>query len=198
MTYLNMKLLKTIRETDVFPESVHLQNINYKERFAARAVVFDKDKNVALLHVSKHNYYKLPGGGMEKGEDIAEALKRECLEEIGCNVEVTHEIGEILEYRDQHSLKQVSYCFIANVVGEKGKPHFEQGEIDEGFQGVWVSLEEAIQLLVQSKSNVYNGNFIVMRDLTLLQACYSVVFPSNSSPKSDSPSAFVLWITPSR
>ncbi len=165
-----MNLLKTIRESDVFPENLAAPKVEkYKERFAARAVVFDQDGNVALLYVSKHNYYKLPGGGIEKEENIVEALKRECLEEIGCNVEVKNEIGEILEYRDQHSLKQVSYCYVANVVGPKGEPHFEQGEIDEGFQIVWVSLDKAVELMRQSRSNIYNGNFIVIRDLALLE-----------------------------
>ena len=36
----------------------------YPLREAARAVIFDTDDKVGLLYVSKHNYYKLPGGGL--------------------------------------------------------------------------------------------------------------------------------------
>jgi 8-oxo-dGTP pyrophosphatase MutT (NUDIX family) len=171
-----MKLLKTIKEEDLFPVSKFGIKIeNYKQRFAARAIVFDQEKNVALLNVSKHNYYKLPGGGIEEGEEIEGALHRECLEEIGCDIVVKNEVGEILEYRDKYSLKQVSYCFIAEIEGAKNEPSFEQVEIDDGFKIVWVSLEKAIKLLKQSKPTVYNGNFIVARDLTFIEAVKSLI-----------------------
>ena len=63
----------------------------YPVREAARAVVMDAENNVALLRVANKNYYKLPGGGIEVGEDRISALKRECLEEIGCSIEVVGE-----------------------------------------------------------------------------------------------------------
>src|SRR3989344_587978 len=47
----------------------------FKTRSAARGVVFDGNKNVALLPVAAHNYFKLPGGGIEEGEDKTEGFK---------------------------------------------------------------------------------------------------------------------------
>ncbi len=84
---------------------INLENVSTQEaekfavRTAARAIVFDENNNIALLHATKYDYFKLPGGGIEKGEDPESAMRRECLEEIGCNVEVTGELGTILEYR---------------------------------------------------------------------------------------------------
>lgn len=171
-----MKLLKTITEKDIFPESrSEFPEKDYRERFAARAIVFDNENNVALLHVSKHNYYKLPGGGVEKGEDVKEALQRECLEEIGCNISVRDEVGEILEFRNEELLKQTSYCFIAQLDGEKGNPDFEQGEVDDGFEPIWVSLDKAIELIKNSKPTVYNGHFIVARDQVFLETVQSAL-----------------------
>ena len=47
-----MQTLKTIN-----PENVTEQELSeYPSREAARAVVFDRDNNVALLFVSKENY----------------------------------------------------------------------------------------------------------------------------------------------
>lgn len=41
-------------------------------------------------------YYNLPGGGQAPGETLAEALKRECLEEVGAEVAV----GDLVMLRD--------------------------------------------------------------------------------------------------
>ncbi len=166
-----MKLLKTIKDSDIFPElKTGIEVEEYKERKAARAIIFDQEKNVAILNVSKSGYYKLPGGGVEEGEDMIEALHRECIEEMGCSVKVEGEVGQIIEYRNQNSLRQVSSCYTARVDGSKGNPDFEQGEIDEGFQGMWVTLDEALDLMKQSKPTTYDGKFIMVRDSCFLEA----------------------------
>lgn len=53
----NMKLVKTIQFKDLRPEDIE----KFKVRRAARAVVFDSNKNIGILYVGKHNYHKLPG-----------------------------------------------------------------------------------------------------------------------------------------
>ena len=100
----SMILLRTIKDKDIFPDLNDNEKVPSRHREAARAVVFDFENKVALLHVKKHAYHKLPGGGLEEGEDIKTALEREMMEEIGCQVEVQNEIGEIIEYRNQHDL----------------------------------------------------------------------------------------------
>lgn len=160
-----MKLIKTIQFKDLKVEETD----KFEIRRAARAVVFDHDKNIGILYVGKYNYHKLPGGGLEGDESIEEALKRECLEEIGCNIEIFGELGEIIEYRDKWSLKQHSYCYLANVVGKKGKPDFTQKEIDNGFEIKWLSLEEAAKLLENDKPDDYMGGFIQIRDSSFLK-----------------------------
>ena len=77
--------------------------------------------------------------------------------------------GEIIEYRDKWSLKQHSYCYLVNVLGEKGKPDFTQKEIDSGFEVKWIPLNEAIKLLQGDKPKDYEGGFIQIRDSSLLK-----------------------------
>jgi len=154
---------------------INLENVsddeanNYLIRKAARAVVFDENKSIALLHATKNHYYKLPGGGIETGEDNEIALKRECLEEIGCNVEIIGELGSTIEYRKQFNLKQTSYCYIAKLVGEKGIPSLEQDEIEEGFETVWLPPEDALNKVKESKPTIYEGPYMVSRDTALLE-----------------------------
>ena len=110
----------------------------YPVREAARAIVLDADKNVALLRVANKNYYKLPGGGIENGEDRTAALQRECMEEIGCSVEIVGEVGSVVEYRKMFGIKQISYCYVARVKGEKGTPALTPEELSAGFEPVWI------------------------------------------------------------
>jgi 8-oxo-dGTP diphosphatase len=153
------------------PENVSEEEAKqYPIREAARAIVVDGAGKIALLHVSKENYYKLPGGGIEPGEDKASALKRECQEEIGCDIEIVEEIGSIVEYRKVFHLTQISYCYLAKVVGAKGTAAFTTEERDNGFTQVWVSYEEAIRALETSSVDNFEGSaYIVPRDTIFLQ-----------------------------
>lgn len=65
-----MNLLATIQEPRVSRKKIQGLPERYHHRKAARAVVLDSDGSVALLHVSKFGYHKLPGGGVEENEDL--------------------------------------------------------------------------------------------------------------------------------
>ena len=158
----------------VNPENVTDDEANtYLVREASRAVVLDENGMVALLHVTKENYYKLPGGGIEVGEDKISALHRECQEEIGCRVEVIGEVGTTVEYRKIFKLKQISYCYFAKVTGDKGTPNLDGGEIDAGFEQVWLPYAEALQVLTDSTATNLEGSlYIVPRDTLLLKEAH--------------------------
>ena len=155
-----MEVLKIIRDADIgsdFPAPA-----SYRERRASRAIVFDRDGKIALLDATKKNYHKLPGGGIDEGEDIKTALDRELQEEIGCTVKNLRELGTIEEYRNGNlRLHQLSYCFLADLDGEVGVPHLEDGEAADGFEIVWMNLEDAIktsrmrQILRDTRESLY-------------------------------------------
>lgn len=163
-----MELLKTIKEAEVIAEAQPHEDFEYTLRTAARAVVFDAEGKMAFLHVTKKHYHKLPGGGVEEGEDLITGLKRKCREEIGCAVEVTGEVGQIIEFRDKLKVRQESFCYLAKVVGEKGPTNFVEDEIEDEFKLLWVDLDEAIRLLENDQTESYSGRFIIVRDLCLL------------------------------
>jgi ADP-ribose pyrophosphatase YjhB (NUDIX family) len=142
----------------------------YDRRTAARAVVLDQEGKVALCHATKKGgYYKLPGGGVEEGEDERAALDRECEEEIGCHVTVVAELGTITEYRKPAKLLQVSHCYLAKVEGEKGTPQLTPEEIADGFETVWLAPADAERAIAESTTIDWEGPMIVERDLTFVR-----------------------------
>lgn len=164
-----MELLGEIKD-DEYPEDKSILEI----RHASRAIIFDENNLIPLLFVARYNYHKLPGGGIEEGESRVDALLREIREEAGCEMEAAAEIGEVLEFRSKWNLKQTSYCYLGKVV-KKGEPDFTEKELKNGFQLIWVSLDEAISLLEKDKPEDYEGGFIQKRDLILLKKAKEVV-----------------------
>src|SRR3989338_5734113 len=97
-----MKLLLELRDKDI--GAISKKSI-MKERAASRAILMNNGK-IALMNVTKHSYHKLPGGGIEKGESIEEALLREMKEETGCKIKIIAELGKIIDEKIKHLKKE--------------------------------------------------------------------------------------------
>jgi 8-oxo-dGTP diphosphatase len=164
-----MKLLDSIHDKD-FLSAPPPKHANYYERSAVRAVLLDSTGRVFLLHVGLHGYHKLPGGGIDRGEDNFQALARELKEEVGCEAIIIRELGEIIEHREYIATMQTSYCYLAQQVGAKHPNNLEEGEIDEQMSEVLAaSIDDAIALLEADTPNNLEGKFIQRRDLAFLR-----------------------------
>jgi ADP-ribose pyrophosphatase YjhB (NUDIX family) len=94
-------------------------------RAAASAVVLDAGRRLVLLQRRSDNgRWGLPGGGVEVGESLAAACRREVREETGLEVEIVRLIGvysdpafQIVRYPDGNVVHYVSACFECRVVG---------------------------------------------------------------------------------
>lgn len=171
-----MKVIHTIKEQDINPSAPNVDRTAFRQRHAVRAVVLDDQGRVALLHATVHNYHKLPGGGIDDGEDKIAALERELMEEIGCKATITGEIGEVHEFRDQWQLFQTSYCYLAKLSGEQLAPSFTDEEIAEDFEAVWArDIDEAIAILAAEPVKHYDSHFMTRRDLHVLQSARRMI-----------------------
>jgi len=162
------QIICDISDTTFNPSYVSGSLENYRVRKAARGILINKDR-IALLNVSTKGYHKLPGGGIETGETNEEGFIREILEETGCNCKIMGSAGVTIEYRDQFKLLQISYVFIAEVIGEPGLQKLEQGEIDEGHDLEWKNPEEALQIFIEENPSEYEDQFIHLRDRTIFE-----------------------------
>ena len=126
-----MQTLKIIKDEDF---GLKAKDVELVLREAGRAIVINKKKEIAILYVRKNNFYKIPGGGVENGENLEVALRREVLEETGCQIEIIKELGVVEEYRTQFDQIQKSYSYLARVIGEMVEPNFTEGEKADGFE----------------------------------------------------------------
>lgn len=143
---------------------------DYWVRKASRGILRNGDK-IALLFVSKENYHKLPGGGVEGAETNEMAFIREIKEETGCECKIISGVNQnsvIVEIRAEFKLVQFSYIFLSEIVGAPGELNLDQGEIDEGFELRWVTPQEAWDLVSSDKPKNYEGKFIQKRDSAVL------------------------------
>jgi 8-oxo-dGTP diphosphatase len=63
-------------------------------RLSVHAVITDAQGAVLLLRATYGDRaWGLPGGALDPGETIHEGLRRECLEELGCEVEILYLSG---------------------------------------------------------------------------------------------------------
>lgn len=166
-----MNIIRTITEKDFGRQDTTEKWSDYHIRTGSRAILFDQMSRIALMHVSNHNYYKLPGGGIDPGEDKITALKRELLEEVGASaIEIVSEIGQVNEYRDKWDMKGEHYGYIAKLTGKIIEPSRTDKEIEHGHETVWASdIDDAISLVESGKPAEYGQDFEKLRELTFLK-----------------------------
>lgn len=158
-----------IKDQDWNPDYVTPKDNEFLTRKAARGILIDNGK-IALLHVSKLNYHKLPGGGLENDETPVEAFKREILEETGCVCTIDDENSRLvtLEWRGKWKLFQISYVFSARVVGTQKNLRLTQEETNHGFKLEWVPFDQIAQVLKQDAPSDYESKFIMRRDAAII------------------------------
>jgi 8-oxo-dGTP diphosphatase len=164
-----MELIKEISRNDFDLSFVPNPDQRYKIRKAARAIV-RRDNRIAILNVTRQGIHKIPGGGIEKGEDIREGLSREVLEETGYKIEVESDLGLVIEYRDEFEQIQISYIFIARVVGEPDEVSFTKDELEDGFKLEWIELDKVLSIIEQDCPKDYRDNkYINLRDKEIVK-----------------------------
>ena len=146
-------------------------------RPSVRAIILDKQGNVAMIYSEKYHFYKFPGGGMEGDETDLETLSREVKEETGLTIipESAKEFGEVLitlkyAIKDNTILVQQNLYYTCEVEPGIDDLNLDEGEKELGFVFKFVPINEAIRINADFKCDDDPGKEIpVKREKRILE-----------------------------
>ncbi|MGM9603157.1 MAG: GNAT family N-acetyltransferase [Faecousia sp.] len=138
-------------------------------RLTARAIVKNQDGLYAVMYADKFKLHSLPGGGVEDGEDVLTALRREAYEETGCVCDVVQELGIVAENRASLDYTQINYYFVVTTTHTPGENHLTEAEQDSRTVVEWHTFDEMVRLINEQEFDRVQGKYLKARDVAALQ-----------------------------
>lgn len=117
-------------EDDEYP----LTTIDH-DRMIVRAIVIDNNDNFYFVKVNRDDDFgkamliETAGGGVELGENLDTAIKRELKEELGADVEVMCKIGVVSDYYNLINRHNINHYFLCKVISF-GDKYLTKAEIE--------------------------------------------------------------------
>jgi glycerol 3-phosphatase-2 len=108
-------------------------------RLAAAALIPDAEGRILLQQRSDNGHWGMPGGGVEPGEPIGQAVVREVMEEMGLRVRVERllgiysdpAIGQLIRHNDGRVTHMVVATFVCAI--ESGSLRLSEESLDSGW-----------------------------------------------------------------
>lgn len=106
------------------------------DRMIARGIVVDDENNFYFVRAhrdddfGKADLIETAGGGVEAGEDLNTAIRRELSEELGVEVEVLCKIGVVSDYYNLIHRHNINNYFLCRVVSF-GEKHLTKDEVED-------------------------------------------------------------------
>ncbi len=151
-----MKLLFEMDKND-YDQCTHVFR-----RDSARSIII-RGGRVAMIHSLKYDYYKFPGGGINKDENPVEAMIRETREEAGLLVvpESVKEYGCVhrIQKSDKNQLQcfvQDNYYYLCEVGDEKVPQKLDGYEAKESYTLEYVEPDIVIKKNRNAVKSPYN------------------------------------------
>ncbi len=135
-----------------------ITGMRYRLRPGAYAILIRRGQ-VLLTHQSQPEpEFQLPGGGIDKGEQVIPALHREIFEETGWHVSGLKRLGAYrrFSYMPEYDLwaEKVCHVFV-------GRPTFALGGPTEPHhEAVWANIPTAVELLAGDGDRLFLSGFL--------------------------------------
>lgn len=124
-------------------------------RVTLKAVILDKEGRILVVKEHGRDWWDIPGGGIEHGETIKEALARELFEEVLLRGDFEYDtlLAEDPRYLEASNLYQMRVTFVV-------KPHsmiFEHGSDGDEIKFVDASIYEDSELWTERQIFMFSS-----------------------------------------
>ena len=150
------------------------------DRQIVRAIVFDDEGWFYFVRAHRDDDFgkatliETSGGGVEPGEDLLSAIRRELGEELGARVEVLCKIGVVSDYYNLIHRHNVNHYFLCRALSF-GEKHLMPDEIrDFHLSTLRLTYDEAVQEY-EHRACTPIGRLIAARELPVLRRAREIV-----------------------
>ena len=156
------------------------------DRMIARAICFDEKGFFYFVRAERDDDFgratliETSGGGVEKGEDLQTAIKRELKEELGAETEVICKIGVVSDHYNlihRHNINNYFLCRILNF----GDKELTKDEIESfHLSTLKMSYDEAVREY-ELRRETKLGRLIANRELPVLMRAKDILNKDNQA-----------------
>ena len=164
------------------PEELHLSlndtewalTYTSHDRTIVRAIVVDDDHNFYFVRAERDDDFgratilETSGGGVEAGEDLDTAIKRELSEELGADVVILCKLGVVSDYYNLIHRHNINHYYLCRVKSF-GAKHLMPDEIEQfHLSTLKLSYDEAVAEY-ELRTETPLGRLLAQRELPILR-----------------------------
>ena len=166
--------------------NIELQDTEWQQEYIdhdrniARAIVYDENGMFYFVRAERDDDFgkatliETAGGGVEIGEELLTAIKRELKEELGVIVDVVCKIGIVSDYYNlthRHNINNYFLCKIKSF----GEKHLTQDEIESfHLSTLKMTYKEAV-MEYENRKSTRLGTLVANRELPVLHRAKEII-----------------------
>lgn len=158
--------MKLLAEISPYNKELDTKDVLLKVRKKVVGLMIQDDK-ICMIFAQNQNSYSLPGGGVDAGETLEEALQREMLEETGFEIEILKELGMTIEYLYDFNVLQMTFSYLIKPVKDTLQTNLTEDEIERGAVAEWVKIDEITEK-VSNNQELHIGEKIMKKRTEVL------------------------------
>ena len=144
------------------------------DRTIVRAIVIDDDENFYFVRAERDDDFgratiiETSGGGVEAGEDLDTAIRRELSEELGADVDILCKLGVVSDYYNLIHRRNINHYYLCRAKSF-GAKHLMPDEIEQfHLSTLKLSYEDAIAEY-ELRTETPLGRLLAQRELPILR-----------------------------
>ena len=150
------------------------------DRVIVRAIVTDDEGYFYFVRVRRDDAFgratliETSGGGVEDGEELSEAIRRELKEELGAQVEILCRIGMVSDCYNLIHRRNINHYFLCRAISF-GEKHLMQDEIEDfHLSTLRLRYDEAVGEY-ERRADTPLGRLLLNRELPVLRRAKEIL-----------------------